>query len=654
MHKAKLAAHAQYRHAVRRVKRASQLHQAHGLYNAAMAGDIELMKELKRVKSGKGEVDDLASMVDGVSGDTNVANKFKEVFEALYNSAGSQAGMEAVQARIKELLVKEDSKSEVEKVTTEVVKQAALMMKPHKMDVSQGFSSDALLHAPDVLFELLALIFRDWLTHATVTKSVLVCAFIPLLKGNKDPGNSNSYRAIAGSSLILKLFERCILLIWGDKLHSDSLQFGFKRRCSTATATWLVQEVLQHYLRQGSRPVAVVLDCSKAFDLAKFDLLFSRLLDSGLPAIVVRVLAFSYSEQVAWIRWGRACNSDTFAIVNGTRQGSVASPAFWSIYLDPLFALLRREGVGCNLAGLFVGVVGYADDLLLLAPTRDAAQVMLKLCEEFAAESNIFFSTDPDPKKSKSKALYVVGPRGAALPRPAPLQLCGSPLPWVVRAEHLGHALHQDGTMRQDCREKRAQFIDTSSKIREAFSFAHPVEQIMAVEKYCTSVYGSNLWELSGKEAGMVVSAWRTGHKLAWDVPRNCHTYLVEDVLAAGVASLEASLLQRFHGFFRSLLASPSHEVVVVALLAGRDVRSTVGSNLTLLRNKTGLDPWAVGRGHLKAALELATRREVPELDFWRPQLLQKLLSARLEAHYSADLVEEERITNLIDSLVAG
>ena len=159
---------------------------------------------------------------------------------------------------------------------------------------------------------------------------------------------------------------------------------------------------------------------------------------------------------------------------------------------------------------------------------------------------------------------------------------------------------------------------------------------------------------MSGKEAGMVVSAWRTGHKLAWDVPRNCHTYLVEDVLAAGVASLEASLLQRFYGFFRSLLASPSHEVVVVALLAGRDVRSTVGSNLTLLRNKTGLDPWTAGRCQLKAALELATRKEVPELDYWRPQLLQKLLSARLLAHYSADLEEEERLTNLIDSLVAG
>ena len=56
---------------------------------------------------------------------------------------------------------------------------------------------------------------------------------------------------------------------------------------------------------------------------------------------------------------------------------------------------------------------------------------------------------------------------------------------------------------------------------------------------------------------------WRTGHKLAWDVLRNCHTYMVEEVLAVGVANLEASLLLRFHGFFRGLLASPSHEVVV-------------------------------------------------------------------------------------------
>ena len=133
-------------------------------------------------------------------------------------------------------------------------------------------------------------------------------------------------------------------------------------------------------------------------------------------------------------------------------------------------------------------MVGYADDLLLLAPTRDAAQKMLEIGEAFTSQNNIKFSTDEDPSKSKSKALYVVGPQGRTLARPVPLLLCGWPLPWVERAEHLGHTIHQDGQMLQDCREKRAQYIDSSVKVREAFSFAHPYEQILATEKYCTSI----------------------------------------------------------------------------------------------------------------------------------------------------------------------
>ena len=114
-------------------------------------------------------------------------------------------------------------------------------------------------------------------------------------------------------------------------MNSDSLQFGFKKKCSTGTATWLVQEVLRHYLHQGTKPIAVVLDCTKAFDLAKFNLLFDRLLECDIPEVVVRVLTFTYQEQLAWIRWGRTCTSATFGIGNRTRQGSVASPTFWSI-----------------------------------------------------------------------------------------------------------------------------------------------------------------------------------------------------------------------------------------------------------------------------------------------------------------------------------
>ena len=591
--------------------------------------------------------------MDGVCGQQEVANRFGEVHAALYNSAESKVNMEELQSRIRVLVQSEDSCAEVCKLTPAVVKEAATRMKPRKMDVSQGFTSDCLLHAPDVLFELLSKIFQDWLVHGTVTSTVLSCAFVPLVKGQKDPGKTDSYRAIASSSLMLKLFELVVLKVWGHKLHSDSIQFGFKRGTGTSSATWLVQEVLQQFLHAGSKPIACVLDCSKAFDLARFDILFDRLLtDRRVPAIVVRVLAFSYQEQLAWVRWGRGCTSSTFNISNGTRQGSVASPAFWSVYLDPLFSELRREGVGCHLGGMWMGATAFADDVLLLAPNRAAAQKMLRTCELFAAANNIMFSTDPNPDKSKSKAVYVTGPRGGGMKKPAPLLLCGRPLPWVARAEHLGHALSEDGTMRQDAREKRARFIDMSVKIRETFAFAHPAEQLEAVTKYCTAVYGSNLYNFSDHEFEMICSAWRTGVKLAWGVHRGCRSYILQQVLTPGIPSLRVNLLMRFHTFFRSLLVSPSPEVQVAALLAARDLRSSLGSNLALLREESGLDPWTCSPGHLRAALQLADEVPVPEEDAWCVPYTWRLLEQRLQHYYSGNTEEEEQVQSLLDSLV--
>ena len=128
----------------------------------------------------------------------------------------------------------------------------------------------------------------------------MACCFLPLLKGpTKDPADPSSYRAIAGSSLILKLFEKVILLIWGHLLGSDSLQFGYKKKTSTTQCTWLFSEVVQHFIRQGSHPIVTLLDCKAAFDICKFNILFEKLLDTGLPAIVVRALMFSYQQQYA-------------------------------------------------------------------------------------------------------------------------------------------------------------------------------------------------------------------------------------------------------------------------------------------------------------------------------------------------------------------
>jgi hypothetical protein len=404
---------------------------------------------------------------------------------------------------------------EADLITGQMVKEAATRMKPDKSDVSGSFSSNAILNAPDSFFDLIAPVYRSWLVHGTVTLSLLACAFLPLFKGGlKDPSKTDSYRAIAGASLLLQLFDYVVLLLWGDLLGTDSLQFGFKAGTSTTQCSWLVMEVANHFLRNGTPCIVTLLDCTKAFDKCSFYALFKKLCDKNLPPIVIRVLIFVYQEQTAWVKWGDA-RSSCFRVTNGTRQGSVPSPIFFAVYIDDLLLELRRLGVGCHIGDVFVGAAGFADDLILVAPCRSAMAQMLEKCESFAKKNNLTFSTDPDPSKSKTKCMYICGKTREPM-YPAPLQLYGVDLPWVVHATHLGHELHQDGTMELDAKMKRAGFIENSTEIREMFGFAHPSQILGAVQVYTCHFYGSMLWDLFGKMAGQVYRAWNTCVMLAW------------------------------------------------------------------------------------------------------------------------------------------
>ena len=173
-----------------------------------------------------------------------------------------------------------------------------------------------------------------------------------------------------------------------------------------------------------------------------------------------------------------------------------------------------------------------------MAPSRSAMAKMLEVCEQYALEHNLTFSTDADPRKSKSKTIFMTGTRMKYHKKPAALKLYGKDLPWVPSATHLGHELHQDANMSHDCKVKRAKFIDTSTTIRETFSFADPQQIFNAVQIYCCDFYGSMLWNLYGEEAGKFFRCWNTCVKMCWGVPRNTHVYFVDHLLSCGFPSI--------------------------------------------------------------------------------------------------------------------
>jgi hypothetical protein len=496
--------------------------------------------------------------------------------------------MEKLKDKVEGCVGKQDS-AEIEKVTGLAVKLAAGAMKKGKMDVSGSYGSDAIKHAPDTFYDYLAAVYRSWLVHGTVSRPLLACAFLPLLKcSQKNPAETKSYRAIAGSAAILLLFERVVLALWGDRLASGSLQMGYKCGSSTAQCSYVASETVAHFLREGSHPIMVALDMTQAFDRCRFDVLFSKAAER-LPAAVVRVLIFMYEKQHAWVRWGSA-RSSTFGLTNGTRQGSVLSPALFVLYVQELLDRLQSLGVGCHIGSTFVGAVA-----------RTAMQLMLDTASSFVREVGLGFGTDPNPAKSKCKAIFMVG-RHRGLVKPAPLLLSGQPLPWVQHATHLGHEFHEDGTMLMDTRMRRGAFIGRCLEVQEAFAFAAPSEVLGAIKLYAGDLYGGMLARLDSGPALQLTNCWNTAVKDVWGLPRSTHTVHAR-WLSSGHSSLREDLLCRWPKFLRSLLTGPSAEAAVVARMAAGDARSTTAANNKLIYECTQLSAWSATPGQVRAAL---------------------------------------------------
>ena len=335
----------------------------------------------------------------------DIPNHFKGIYSKLYNSANDGDELNAVKSEV-DMKINFTQLKDVEKVTAKVVKEATGCLKDNKTDPIYSFSSDCLKSGPEVLFDHLSLAIKSYLIHGHMTVFLLLATLVPIIKDKLGSVNSSkNYRSIAISSLILKLIDWIILLLFGDRLQLDDLQFAYQPGCSTTMCTWAAVETIDYFLRNGSEVYTCCMDMTKAFDLVRHSSLFRKLIQAGLSIIFVRLLLFVYTMQFANVRWNGQV-SEMFALCNGVRQGGVISAILYCFYVNELFQLLRREGYGCWIDGKYAGIFGYSDDNLLIAPSLHALQEMLKICEQYAETYNLQFSTDPNPKKCNTNVLH--------------------------------------------------------------------------------------------------------------------------------------------------------------------------------------------------------------------------------------------------------
>ena len=560
---------ARYHYAIRSLKKNSDDVTAIKLAeNLVLNKSKDFWQEVRKMKGVKAH---LANTVDDITGEDNICDLFSEKYETLLNSVSYNVDemsciLNSIDNNIMSSCCNNSCHSNHVICTSEVI-DAIKELKPNKSDGNEGCQSDHLIHGTCRLHVLLSQLFTCMLKHGYAPESFLLSTITSIPKNKrKSLNDSNNYRGIALSSILGKVFDWVIMKKNKEILNTSDLQFGFKPNHSTTQSTFVIDEVTQHYINNGSDVYVMLLDASQAFDRVNYCKLFKLLLKKGLCPITCRFLAYSYTKQLARTKWGKNV-SEPFKVTNGVKQGGVLSPILFTVYVDELICCLKSTGVGCYIGRSFFGASGYADDLSLLCPTKTALSIMLKVAHKFSNEYDIKFN----PTKCQ---LVVVGPNGHVNDS---VSFNGIVIKSDATAAHLGSIIGYDVCEKRVQRSINDIIVHTNS-IASVFFKADIDVKYKLFKCYSMSLYGCPLWDLTHKSVLHLFTTWRKCIRKISGLPSRTHCDLLP--LICCDLPVPIQLYQRFMKFLHTALNSSNDCVKTCALLALNGSCSSACNNI--------------------------------------------------------------------------
>ena len=611
-----------YHMELKKCQKAEKIIKKTKLLDACLNGDGNLFAEIKKMRKTKTVV---ADKIDGVTED--IPNHFGNIYKELFNSVKDADEVKTISVEV-ENKVTIDSLSDVNKVNKEEVKKAAAALKPGKGDPVYSFSSDCLKVESETLSEYTAILIRSFLLHNYIPQIMLLSTLVPIIKDKLGSINvSKNYRSVCITSLILKQFDWIVISLFGEALGFHDLQFAYQPNVSANMCSWAVVETTSYFLRNGSDVFGCSMDKSKAFDVCKFSLLFHKM-SLKLSPIFLRLIIFMYIKQFSNVRFGGEVSA-SFTVSNGVGQGKILAGFAYCFYCYEFFDILKNSGYGCYINTVYAGVYGYSDDDLLLAPTHSALEEMINLAELYFSTHGLKFSTDPDPKKSKTKCIAWL-----QKPRPlAPIELCGRQLPWVNKVVHLGMTLtNKSDILESDMSKKKACYVTRNIELNQEFHFATAETKMKINELYNSSWFGSNMYNLYGTEAIKLESCYNRSVKIMMDLPYGTHRGLIQPLSRR--QHLRKTLSKRFIVMTESIKKSKKPILRTLFSEIQYDVKSNTGKNLRMLMihaDKSDINQLQISDIDSLPYFDLAEDEE------WRLEMLKHLLEEREEAPLSEE-----------------
>jgi exonuclease III len=249
------------------------------------------------------------------------------------------------------------------------------------------------------LIKVLKYIYEMVINYDIKVKNFNIGIIKPIVKdSNKDWDEVTNLRPITISDILSTIYEKIILNEIENSHPNIDKQFGFKKTSSCSHAVFVLREALAYNKRLSKRTLICAIDASKAFDKVCRIILWSLLIGKIEPPLV-RSLINYYEVSKAMTMVG-SCQSSIFLTTIGVKQGGPLSPRLFSLYTENLGKYLDNTEAGIIIGNIKINNLFYADDILLIANTKDEMNKLLIKTEEYGKKLEIKFNPE--------KTTYVV------------------------------------------------------------------------------------------------------------------------------------------------------------------------------------------------------------------------------------------------------
>ena len=335
---------------------------------------------------------------------------------------------------------------------------------------------------------VLAKLFSLFLSHSYIPRRMAEGIITPIIKDKFGNCNSSSnYRPIIISSVFLKIFEYCILDKINIFLHTNDRQHGFKPRYSTQTACFVLKETVSGYLNKNSSVYAAFLDISKAFDKINHEKLFDKLKKRNVPSIFTKIISYWYSNQYIRVRYSDVF-SEEWKILNGVRQGGILSSFFFNIYINDLINRISKCGYGCKLGIIPSNIIGYADDIVILALSISTLQYLINLIELEICNLKLQINTE------KTVCIKFTKNKNKCLLNDNLIKYGNNYLKFVEEIKYLGFIINYNLNDKSDIIKVRNTFYSQFNLILRKFYNVNIEINLKLFSSYCLQFYGPSLW----------------------------------------------------------------------------------------------------------------------------------------------------------------